>query len=286
MISIIITAFREEKTIGKAIKSFIDQDLENYEIIVIAPDEETLNEAKRYDVKTLTDPGKGKPTALNIAIEKAEGNIIILTDGDVFVGENSVKNLLKKFKDDVGAVSGHPISTSNRNTFLGYISHLLTDMADTVRKKLISKGKLIACSGYLYAIKSGIIKEMPIDILADDAYASRIIHNAGHKIEYAEDALVYVKYPDNLEDWMKQKIRSTGAYEQLKKMFGKKIMRSFTQEAFGVLNVLKYPKNIKEFFWTIELIFLRLYLWIRIFIDIKIRKLSFEKTWVRIESTK
>ncbi len=286
MISIIITAFREEKTIGKTINSILNQDLKDSEIIVIAPDRDTLNEAKKYKVKTIKDPGKGKPTALNIAFEKAKGDILILTDGDVFIEKDSLKSLIKYFEDkNVGAVSGHPVPLNERNNFFGYFSHFLTHMADKLRKKLVSENKFIVCSGYLYAIRNKIEK-MPGNILSDDAYISKIIHDKGYEIKYSENSIVYVKYPDNLKDWIKQKRRSTGGYEQLRKLFGKKVMRSFGQEASGIFEVIIYPKNIKEFLWAPFLIFLRLYLWIKIFIDLKIRKLSFEKTWVRIESTK
>ena len=48
MISIVITSFREPKTIGKAIESYLDQAIpEDYEIIVAAPDKETLDVVKR-----------------------------------------------------------------------------------------------------------------------------------------------------------------------------------------------------------------------------------------------
>ena len=43
--------------------------------------------------------------------------------------------LNKKLKDKIGAVSGHPVSLENKNNFYGYVSHLLTDMADKIRKK-------------------------------------------------------------------------------------------------------------------------------------------------------
>lgn len=287
MISIIITAYKEPKTIGKCITSFLEQNIkEKYEIFVVAPDKETLDAAKKYKVKIIKDPGRGKPIALNIAFKKAKGDILVLTDGDVYTSENSINELLDKFDNKTGAVSGHPISLNERNKFFGYISHLLTFMADKLRKKLVKKEKFIVCTGYLYAIKKEIVKEIPEDILSDDAYISRFIANKNYKVKYAENALVYVKYPDNLKDWIKQKRRSTGGYEQLKKYFDKKAMRSFTQEASGIFSVFSYPKTVKEFFWTKLLICLRLYLWILIFYDIYIKKKSFKETWVRIESTK
>ena len=52
MISIIITSYKEKESIGKAIESFVKQNIkEDYELIAAAPDEETGNEIKKYERK-------------------------------------------------------------------------------------------------------------------------------------------------------------------------------------------------------------------------------------------
>jgi len=63
-------------------------------------------------------------------------------------------------------------------------------------------------------------------------------------------------------------------------------MRSFSKEAAGIFRVFTYSKNPKEFFWTILLILARIYLWFKIFTDLKLKKESFKKTWTRVETTK
>jgi glycosyltransferase involved in cell wall biosynthesis len=63
MISIIITAFKEPKTIGKCIEAIINQDIkEDYELILSAPDKETQDIAKTYQKqnKNLSRPWKRK----------------------------------------------------------------------------------------------------------------------------------------------------------------------------------------------------------------------------------
>ena len=134
MLSIIITSYKEEKTIGKAVKSFLNQKIpEKFEVLVFSPDKGTrdavLKVAKRNKkVKHFYDSGKGKPSALNLAFKKAKGNILVLTDGDVYVDKNSVKELLKKFKDkNVGAVTGRPVAVNSKNDKYSYWSHLLTE---------------------------------------------------------------------------------------------------------------------------------------------------------------
>jgi len=295
MISIIITGYKEEKTIGKAIECFLNQKVnEKIEILAACPDKKTRDVIKTYEkkyknVKHIQDPGKGKPIALNICLKKAKGEKIIFSDGDVYVSNNSIKELISKLKNPkIGAVTGRPISLNPRNTMLGYFSHLLTDIgAHDTRKKYVKRGKFIVCSGYLYAIKK-VIKKIPEDALSDDAVISHAIWNKGYKIDYAPKAKVFVKYPNHFKDWILQKKRSTGGYNQLMKYFPKnKRMRSFWKEITeGFYKPFKYPENVKEFFWTIWLYFCRLYLWFKIYEDIHLREKKFGEIWKRVESTK
>lgn len=290
MISIIITAYKEPKTIGRAIEQVLKNKIkEKFELIVTAPDKETLDAARKYSsrdkrIKLLKDQGKGKPAALNMIFKKAKGDILVLTDGDVYMSNNAIQPLLDKLKNpQIGAVSGHSLPTNSKSSKLGYWAHLLTEMVHIWRKK----SKFISCSGYLYAIRKKLFQKMPEDTLSDDAYNSHIVKNKGYSIDYSENSIVHVKYPDNFSDWIKQKKRSAGGYNQIKYIFKEKnIDRSLTKESAGIFQVLRYPKNLKEFFWTIELVFARIYLWLIIFWDINIKKKEFKKIWVRIESTK
>lgn len=295
MISILITTYKEPNTIGKALYSFLQQEVkEEFEILAACPDEETKKIIDSYSenypqVKHIQDPGKGKPTALNLLFKQAKGNILILSDGDVYVDSYSINELLEHFKNEkVGAVSGHPIPTNQRNNMLGYWAHLLTEAgAHKIRKMLNEKNKFLVCSGYLMAIRSNIINEIPENSLSDDAVISNLIYNQGYLIKYSEKAIVNVKYPTTFRDWINQKKRSAGGYNQLKYLLNKKDeMRTFTKELSKITWALTYPKTIKEFFWTIELIFARLYLWLLIFKDINLKKEEFSKVWTRVESTK
>ena len=137
---------------------------------------------------------------------------------------------------------------NDADTMFGFWSHLLTDAgAHSVRLERSDKGKFIACTGYLYAIRN-VVNKIPEDALADDAVISHIIWDKGYKIKYAPNALVYVRYPTNFKDWMLQKKRSAGGYRQIKQYFGHgPKMRSFGREViFGWYKALAYPKTVRE----------------------------------------
>jgi cellulose synthase/poly-beta-1,6-N-acetylglucosamine synthase-like glycosyltransferase len=313
MISILITAFKEQKTIAKCIDCIANQQYSgipnDFEILLACPDKETheaaLEQISKLNIKDkfkfITDPGKGKPTALNMLMDKAEGDIWIFTDGDVYFGPKAVEKLLEPFKnEDVTLVTGRPKSEDYRNSMMGYFGHLLSDAAhhkrtidltrNAVGKSLafIKKREFFPVSGYIYAIKKTDIR-FPADCLVDDAYISYVVFNSGGKIEYAPEAIAFVKYPTNLKDYFKQKARSTGGYIQL---WEYNIIKPTTKTRSFYLELeyfwfpINYAKNIRELVWSLLLYPIRLYLWLKIYWDRKIIKKDFVKTWVRIESTK
>ncbi len=294
MITVIITSYKEPKTIGEAIKSIASKD---YEIIQISPDSETLNTglevAKKSGIqknfKQIKDPCKGKPHALNLAFKEAKGEILVLTDGDVFFEKKAVEELIKPFENkNIGGVSGRPVSRDKEDTMMGYFGHLLSDAAHHKRVNAVKKDAFFPMSGYVMAIRNYNFK-LPEDVLSDDAYISHVIANKNKKIAYTPKARAFVKYPTNLDDYYKQKVRSLGGYLQLEE-YGiikkEKNTRKFRDELAYFWFPFSYASNIKEFFWSILLFPIRMITWIKIFFDRKIYKKDFKKSWTRIESTK
>jgi len=288
-VTILITAYREAATIGCALEALLSQ-ANSAEVIVICPDRETADAARAYPgVEVLQDPGRGKPAALNLGLERARGEIIVMTDGDVYVGEGALPALLAPFDDpQTGVVSGRPISRNPRSTLLGYWSHLLTDAgAHAERAQRDAAGEFFVASGYLYAVRAGLVKHIPEDALAEDAVVSHMVGEQGYRVRYAPEARVYVKYPTTYADWLKQKVRSAGGYAQPVIARSPLRMRSFRHEvAAGTGRALRYPRSLREFGWTLALFAARLHLWLRIFWQVRVRQRPLSELWQRVESTK
>ncbi|PIO08204.1 hypothetical protein COU59_02195, partial [Candidatus Pacearchaeota archaeon CG10_big_fil_rev_8_21_14_0_10_34_12] len=224
MIHIIITAYGEPKSTIKAVNSFIEQKIkQKYKILVVDPFPETEKliekEFKGKNVEYFLDPGEGKAYALNVVMEqiysKDKRDIIILTDGDVYVGNKTVKSIAEAFKDNtVGAVTGKPVSINPRNNMMGYWSHLLFAGIDHVRKDLSKRKKFFECSGYLFAIRNGVLQGFPLET-SEDSIIPHLFWEKGYKIKYVPEAEVYVLNPQDWKDWKLQKIRNIKAHENL-----------------------------------------------------------------------
>lgn len=293
MISIIITSYKEPRTIGRAIEAFLKNKIkEKYEILVVAPDKETLDIARQYsrknkEIKVLQDPGKGKPTALALAFKEAKGDFLVLSDGDVFVSNDSVNLLLENFKDKfIGGVTARVVSTNPKDKMLGYWAYLLTSGFHEHRMSSLKYQKNTVLSGYLYAMRGKVIKKIPENSLADDAVISHLIQNKGYKTTYEPRARVFVKYPTNLQDWISQKKRTAGRIYQLSKTFKFSKTKSFFGEINAGMKTLSRIKTMKQVYWFIKLSIMKFYIWYKVLFDYKLRRSSLEETWTRIESTK
>lgn len=298
MINIIITSYKEPKSTLRAVKSFLSQDIsQDFRIIVSDPFEETKDFLKQSikdkRVGFFLDPGEGKSYALNLLLSKLHSentnDIFILTDGDVFVSNNAVKEVLKAFEDkEVGCATGKPVSVDSRGAKYGYWSHFLFSGIDRARKKLSKEKKFFECSGYLFAIRNGVVKEFPLET-SEDSIIPYLFWKKGYKIKYIPEAEVYVKNPSTWKDWTAQKIRNIKGHENLSRIAPDmpRTKSLWNEIKYGWYFLFTYPRSLKEFFWTIQLYLARLYIYIKAFKDIRKQK-AYSDGWREneIESTK
>lgn len=293
-ITILITAFKEP-FIEKALQSAINQKtFKDYEIIVSAPDKETLDIVKKYQkkskkIKIFKDPGKGKSYALNLIFRNINTDLLVLTDGDVHISENTIESISDLFLDsEVGCVTGRPVPVEDKQTMFGYWANFLFDSAHKLRKDSHESHQFLECSGYLFAFRKEFIDKIPLDV-AEDTIIPYFFWEKGYKVSYAEKAEVYVKNVNNFQDWVKQKIRTSKAHETLDKYVDTKTtprVKTFATEIKGIKWLFSYPDNIKQIFWSGFLALSRFFMWAIVFYDTRFNNRQYQDAWERVESTK
>lgn len=298
MIHIIITSYNEPKATVQAIKAFLNQKVkEKFEIIVVDPFPEVekfiQKNIKDKRVKFFLDPGEGKAYALNILFQdyfsENKSDFFILTDGDVTVSRNSLQEIINAFEDKkVGCVTSKVVSVDSKKNKYGFWSHLLFEGIHEVRKKLSNSNKFFECSGYLFAIRKGILLSFPTKT-SEDSIIPYLFWKKNYSIKYLDNVEVYVKNPNNWKDWINQKKRNIKGHENLSKIAPNmpRTKTFFNEIKQGIIFSIFYPKNIKEFFWLFQLYFARLYLYFLAFKELKNKK-NYSDGWreTEINSTK
>lgn len=280
MIDVIVTSYNEPRATVKAVRSILEQYKGNdLHVTVVDPFPDTeshLNkEIKDTRWSFFLDPGEGKGYALNLLFqEKASSDsndVFVLTDGDVFLGPHSLKRLVSLFKEpQIGCVTGHPLPLEDRSTRYGYWATMFMEGIDTVRRRLSNEKVFFECSGYLFAIRKGIIFDFPTET-SEDSIIPYLIWKKNYRIAYAPDAHVYVKNPSTWKDWVGQKVRNIKAHERLNHLApGMPRTKSLWNEIkWGAGFALKYPKNIREGLWTLESFTARLYIYMKAYFELR-----------------
>ena len=121
--SVIIPVYNESGHIYETVKSVMNSDYDNFEVIIVDDGstddsrdwiEKAKNEFK--NIKTYYSPqNRGKKHALAKGIELAENEILITIDSDSTIKENAMRNIVKPFANEkIGAVAGN-INVKNIN---------------------------------------------------------------------------------------------------------------------------------------------------------------------------
>ena len=85
----------------------------------------------------------------------------------------------------------------------------------------------------------------------------------------------------------RKKVRSAGGHTQDYVRRSPQRMRSAWLELFhGTRLALWYPRNPREFLWTLLLFPARVHLWLLVFINVRLLRRPLVKLWQRVESTK
>lgn len=301
MINIIITSYKEPKATLRAVKTFLKQNIkENDKITIIDPFPETekflkenLSKKENKKVNFFLDPGEGKAYALNILFqEQSTGNkndIFILTDGDVYVSENTVSEISKAFHDkEIGCITAKPIALNPKENKYHYWSDVAFKGIDKHRKYLSQNNKFLECSGYLFAIRQGVLFDFPIET-SEDSIIPYLFWKKGYKIKYLQNVEVYIKNPDNWHDYIVQKVRNIKAHENLNKIAPDmpRTKSLFNEIKKGTFFAIKQPKTLKDFFWILQLYPARLYIYLKAFNELR-KKQKYKDGWREnpIDSTK
>ena len=298
MIDIIITSYKEPKSTLKAVNAFLKQNIkDDFRITVVDPFPEVgkflKNNIKSKNFVFFPDSGEGKSYALNLLFQEYassdKDDLFILTDGDVFVSENAVSEIVKAFQDlTIGCVTAKPIALNPYSTKYEYWSYLAFKGIDKARRKLSQNNEFLECSGYLFAVRKGVILDFPLKT-SEDSIIPYLFWSKGYKIRYLPQVEVYVKNPSNWRDWVNQKVRNIKAHENLDKIApGMQRTKSLLNEIKeGIFFAIIQPRTARQLWWALQLYPARLYIYYKAFMELGQKK-SYQDGWreTEISSTK
>lgn len=213
-VTLIVSAYNEEKVIGEKIENCLALDYppQSLHVIVVSDASEDGTDAvvKRYSVRGVELLRKaqrsGKTLGLNAAVERARGEVLIFSDANAIYGKDVIRKLVRNFADPrIGAAIGQstyvaPEVESERSEGLYW------KYESSIKKAESAIGSVVGGDGAIYAIRKSLYEPMRADALSDFVNPLQIVR-AGYRCIYEPEARSYERAADNFEKEFRRKVR-------------------------------------------------------------------------------
>ncbi|MFA5014857.1 MAG: glycosyltransferase family 2 protein, partial [Actinomycetota bacterium] len=220
-VSIIVSAYNEEKNIENKIKALLELEYpENNIEFLIGSDgsiDGTDEVIKRYpQIKFFKqETRQGKPSMLNFLVSKAKGEIIVFTDVRQRLDTKAVQEIVKYFENHkVGSVSGelHYEWEEGNKTAAGL--GLYWKYEKFIRKSESRMGSMLGATSALYAIRRELFPVLPVDLILDDVYIPLKIVEKGYRAIFDKRARVFDKvFSDPRVEFLRKTRTLAGNYQ-------------------------------------------------------------------------
>ncbi len=227
-VSIIMPVFNEEHYIVKRslnVKDSLAQIAHPHEVSIGSDgsQDKTLQLAREFidkhqlaNWKVLDFPNEGKGRTINKLVHQSTGDLIISTDADVSMDPHSIDLIIKSFEADggIGCLSCVPEFPHGHNTQSFY-----WDIEMKIREAESQMGKLIVVTGWLYAFRTTLFKDIPATAMADDLWVPLTILIQGFKCIHHKQLKAFSEKTDEGTEVKRRERVISGGADIIKRLF-------------------------------------------------------------------
>jgi cellulose synthase/poly-beta-1,6-N-acetylglucosamine synthase-like glycosyltransferase len=214
--SIVITAFNEEKLVGKRIQNLahMDYDPQKMEVVVASDGstDSTVEVAKQSGYPNLVvldfKVNRGRALTQNDAVAVARGDIVVFTDASTEFRTDFLKSIAKYFTDrSVGCVVGNLIYRV-RTSAVSCSEGFYWRFEKRIRELESRLGILATATGACMAVRRALWKQLtPIDDCDFTTPLDAILQ--GSRVVFATDAVAHDEPPHSVKQEFRTRVRQT-----------------------------------------------------------------------------
>jgi len=220
-ITVIIAAYNEEKVIKDRVENLLKQDYPPEKLTIFIGSDGSTDNTNNI-LSSFNEPqlqaflfeiNRGKANVLNDLFEKAQDEIVVLSDANTNFEPDAIKRLVCHFANEkVGAVCGelnlyNPNKNDNKdNVYWKYEQFL--------KEKEAQLDALLGANGAIYAIRTKLYVPIPKNTIVDDFLIVMNIAKAKYSIIYDKLALANEEVAPSINEESKRRVRiGTGNYQ-------------------------------------------------------------------------
>lgn len=234
--SIIVPVKNERFVIGRILKALnhLQYPVNKFEIVIVDAGsvdgtaeicKKFVNSHRNFKYFEKSEP-RGKPPALNFALEHSTGDIIAVFDADNVPADDALQQVAEYFKDPkVAAVQGriHSIN-SNENMLTTFLAYEDAVWCEAFLRGKDALGLFVHLRGCCQFIRKRVLEDIggfAEDTLAEDIEVSVRLTQNQHDIKYASNVKAWQESPSTLMGFFKQRTRWYRGYMEVAVKYGR-----------------------------------------------------------------
>jgi cellulose synthase/poly-beta-1,6-N-acetylglucosamine synthase-like glycosyltransferase len=165
----------------------------------------------------ILDESNGKARALNEAVKRATGEILVFLDARQSVEPAAISELTSCFADPtVGAVSGELLLDASEGKSEDALG-IYWKIEKIVRKLESASGSVVGVTGAIYAIRCELYAEIPVGTILDDVFVPMNVARMGRRVVFQPSAIARDRLFSAKGKEFARKVRTlTGNYQLLR----------------------------------------------------------------------
>jgi len=212
--AICVCAYNEEAVIERKVRNMLalrrtHRMLEILVYVDAATDRTaSLLEPFRDEITVIVSPRRlGKTHGMNLLVERASADVVVFTDANVMVGEDSLAALGEAFRDpEVGCVCGHLLYTNEAGTPTSSVGSIYWRLEEQIKRLESEEGAAMGADGSLFAVRRHLHRHVPPNLI-DDMFLSLSVLCDGYRVVRAEKAVAYEESVTASSEEFRRKIR-------------------------------------------------------------------------------
>jgi biofilm PGA synthesis N-glycosyltransferase PgaC len=224
-VTFVVAAYNEERVIADKLRNTLDLDYpkDALEVIVVSDGSNDRTEAivssfaPQGVVSLHEPPRRGKTAALNRAVKRAGGEVVIFSDANNDFSPDSIRMLVRHFVDPrVGGVCGAKRikPAADRQSSVG--DGLYWRYESAVKFAESRLGTITNADGEIFAVRRQLYRPVAEHIINDDAQITLDLVGQGYRVLYEPEARSYELASIRIQDDFHVKVRMVaGGFQTL-----------------------------------------------------------------------
>ena len=214
-VSLIISVHNEEKVIREKLQNALAQDYPKDKLeIIVASDDSTDN--THSIVGQFIDSGiklfvqedrLGKTAALNMAVAKTRGDIIVFTDANSMYNTEAIRMMVENFADPaVGCVTGETRLLNPEKSAIGENEKSYYSYDTFLKKEESAIGSTVGADGAIFAVRKELYQPLDSSLINDFVIPLQIVAK-GYRVVYEPRAFLHEATATPLKGGFARRVR-------------------------------------------------------------------------------